>query len=313
MNQIRTFNVLTLASILLLAGCFGMGDSAEASDDHDHTPNAAPVLHAELMLDEVSSMIEFNQADCTPTECIVTVYHAAVDPDGDLIDLGYDFDLDGIIDYQLTSPRGITNLQIPVTEFIETVISVSEIIEESTCVGSQKLVITNTTSVTRMLTTIALIAVDSNDAASAMLLTAEMFALPTTSEASTEPCIDDYMFVDRDAAGTMGETTDDALVHVQMTQGDGLSYAQLKFSIVVDGGASYTCSTDATNECTIGEPADGDKSWDTSEEITISESGTDLCDGANGGCEVVVTLTKIGVGEEDDKVIATVTAYADAN
>ncbi|MBT4066726.1 MAG: hypothetical protein HOE76_05870, partial [Euryarchaeota archaeon] len=51
----------------------------------------------------------------------------------------------------------------------------------------------------------------------------------------------------------------------------------------------------------------------TSEEITISESGTDLCNGANGGCEVVVTLTKIGVGEEDDKVIATVTAYADAN
>ncbi|NCG29582.1 MAG: hypothetical protein GWP27_03820, partial [Bacteroidetes bacterium] len=53
--------------------------------------------------------------------------------------------------------------------------------------------------------------------------------------------------------------------------------------------------------------------WDTSEEITISESGMDLCDGSDGGCEVVVTITKIGVGEEDDKVIATVTAFADAN
>jgi flagellin-like protein len=130
---------------------------------------------------------------------------------------------------------------------------------------------------------------------------------------STGGGLDTYTFSDRDASGDMGETMDDALVHVQMTQGDGLSWAVLKVSIVVDGGASYTCSTDATNECTIGEPAEGDKSWDTSEEITISESGTDLCDGANGGCEVVVTLTKIGVGEEDDKVIATVTAYADGN
>ena len=63
----------------------------------------------------------------------------------------------------------------------------------------------------------------------------------------------------------------------------------------------------------IGEAAADDKTWDTSEEITISESGMDLCDGSDGGCEVVVTLTKIGVGEEDDKVIATVTAFADAN
>ena len=130
---------------------------------------------------------------------------------------------------------------------------------------------------------------------------------------STGGGLDTYTFSDRDASGDMGETMDDALVHVQMTQGDGLSWAVLKVSIVVDGGASYTCSTDATNECTIGEPADGDKSWDTSEEITISESGTDLCNGENGGCDVVVTLTKIGVGDEDDKVIATVTAYADGN
>ena len=130
---------------------------------------------------------------------------------------------------------------------------------------------------------------------------------------STGGGLDTFTFDDRDAAGTMGETTDDALVHVQMTQGDGLSYAQLKVSIVVDGGASMTCSTDGSGDCDIGEAAADDKTWDTSEEITISESGMDLCDGTDGGCEVVVTLTKIGVGEEDDKVIATVTAFADAN
>ena len=54
-----------------------------------------------------------------------TIYHAAVDPDGDLMDLGYDFDLDGTIDYQLTNYRGIdgsdltSNSRWERTEFVE--------------------------------------------------------------------------------------------------------------------------------------------------------------------------------------------------
>ena len=130
---------------------------------------------------------------------------------------------------------------------------------------------------------------------------------------STGGGLDTFTFSDRDATGTMGDTTDDALVHIQMTQGDGLSWSVLKVSIVVDGGSSYTCSADATADCTYGEPVDGDKAWDTSEEITISESGVDLCDGSGGGCEVTVTLTKYGVGGEDDKVIGMVNAWAGAN
>ena len=273
MNQIRTFNVLTLASILLLAGCFGMGDSAEASDDHDHTPNAAPVI----------SLYQPNyEINCDETICAGELFHAVVDPDGDVITSGWDTDLDGTIDFPVTINRGYTNISMNSADWEE---------DED---GNPSW------------TTIAFIAVDANDAATAELHT-------ITSEYYYQSSTGTFTFNDRDAAGTMGETMDDALVHVQMTQGDGLSWAVLKVSIVVDGGASYTCSTDATNECTIGEPAEGDNTWDTSEEITISESGTDLCNGENGGCDVVVTLTKIGVGDEDDKVIATVTAYADGN
>ena len=130
---------------------------------------------------------------------------------------------------------------------------------------------------------------------------------------STGGGLDTYTFSDRDATGDMSEAGGDALVHIQMTQGDGLNWAVLKVSIVVDGGTSSLCAEgDDTADCTYNK--DDDKSWDTSEEITISEGATtDLCDGADGFCEVVVTLTKIGVGEEDDKVIATVTATADAN
>ena len=133
---------------------------------------------------------------------------------------------------------------------------------------------------------------------------------------STGGGLDTYQFSDRDAAGSMSEAGGDGLVHVAMTQGDDLGWAVLKVSIVVDGGASMTCdeagSADATSDCTFAK--DDDNYWQTSEEITISEgSDTDLCDGTDGGCSVVVTLTKIGVGNEDDKVIRSVNAYADAS
>ena len=313
MSATRTLNVITLSLVLFLAGCFGLGDSAEAADDHEHTPNAAPVLHAELTLES-----EFNLADCSLTDCNFTSYHAAVDPDGDLIELGYDFDLDGTIDYQLTNYRGFTDLQIPKTEFIQTNIVVNEGFEMSECVNGQKLVVTENSTITHMKTTIALIAVDSNDAASAILLTTgELYENSTSFINTVVPCSEPtWDFSDRDAAGSTSEAGGDALVHVAMAQGDDLSWAVLKVSIVVDNGASMTCdeasSADATSQCVWSK--DDDNFWSVGEEITISEgSDTNLCSGDNGGCNVDITLTKIGVGNEDDRVIRTVTAYADAS
>ncbi|MGB1991114.1 MAG: hypothetical protein ACPHUO_02925 [Candidatus Poseidoniaceae archaeon] len=319
MSPTRTLNVVTLSIILLLAGCFGLGDSAEASDDHEHEPNAAPVLHGELMLDDLDGELEFNLADCTGTECTLTAYHASVDPDGDLMELGYDFDLDGTIDYQLTNYRGITDLQIPRTEFVEEVILVDEIIEESNCVNGQQLVVTETSTVSRMITSIALIAVDENDASAAVLLTtSEMYDISTIVSDETEACSFDpasYSFNSRDAADTMSDAAGEKLVHIKMVQGDDLDWSALKVSIVVDGGNSLTCADaamdDGTADCTY--TTDEDSSWSVAEEITIMEGDVDLCDGADGGCDVDVTLTKIGVGNEEDKVIREVTAYADAN
>ena len=133
---------------------------------------------------------------------------------------------------------------------------------------------------------------------------------------STGGGLDTYQFSDRDAAGTMSDAGGEDLVHIAMTQGDDLSWALLKVSIVVDGGASMTCDeagdADADSSCTYAK--DSDNHWQTSEEITISEGDADLCDGSdNGGCNVDVTLTKVGVGNEDDKVIRTVNAYADGS
>ena len=111
----------------------------------------------------------------------------------------------------------------------------------------------------------------------------------------------------------MSEAGGDALVHIQMTSGDGLNWANLKVSIVVDGGVSALCTEGADgtqSECSWDK--DDDKSWDTSEEITISEGTDNECAGT-APCNVVVTLTKVGVGYESDKVIASITATAENN
>jgi hypothetical protein len=128
--------------------------------------------------------------------------------------------------------------------------------------------------------------------------------------------LDTFTFSDRDAAGDMSDSGGDALIHIMMTQGDGLNWALVSVSIVVNDGASYSCEvadwadTDANCTYTI----DDDKYWEVSEEITISEgNNTNLCDGSNGGCTVDVTITKIGVGDEDSKVISQISAYADVN
>ena len=128
--------------------------------------------------------------------------------------------------------------------------------------------------------------------------------------------LDVYSFSDRDAAGVMSADGGDDLVHIQMIQGDDLSWAVLEISIVVDGNQPQICveaaAADGTEACSFAR--DADSTWSVSEEITITEGTENNLCGENGyGCEVDVQVTKIGFGGEDDKVLAVVSAYADTN
>ncbi len=271
MSPTRTINVVTLSLILLLAGCFGLGDSAEADSNDDYEPNAAPVISLEQPFSQ-------NSPICDGNFCNITMYHAVVDPDGDLLTKGWDYDLDGIIDFEVQENRGLNDLSIPISNMLNLSYD--------------------------YYTSIAFIAIDSEDFASAELvnLGAGVFVYSSTGP---------YFFYDRDASGTLGETTNDALVHIQLTSGDSLNWATLRVSIVVDGGASNICDADEGDAACVF-MTDGETTWDVAEEITIKENGQDLCNGQDGGCDVAVTLTKIGVGNEGDMIIATVNAYADA-
>ena len=264
MNYTRTFNVLTLTAILFLAGCFGIGDSAEAADDHEHTPNAAPVLETGFA----------SIGECNGNICNASVYHAVVDPDGDLMNVGFDYDLDGTTDYTVIEYRGFNDLQIPLTEFETVTTNTVEDVEMSSCVNNQQLVSTTTTTNSELITTIALIAVDSNDAASAELITMQNPTIVTTSTTvnTTVACtVPTWQFTDRDASGDMTDGGGDDLVHVRMTGGEDLSWALLKVVIVVDDGAAYACQEASTANAGCTYTIDSDGSWSVGEEITISE------------------------------------------
>jgi len=123
---------------------------------------------------------------------------------------------------------------------------------------------------------------------------------------STGGGLDVFTFVDSDAYG------DDDLVYIQMNSGptDGLNWATVGITISVDGGTPHTCSegTNTGSSCEY-EPNQGggnNYQWEVAEGITISGDCYD-----NYGCYVDVTITKMGAGSEDDKVIANVQAYAD--
>ena len=128
--------------------------------------------------------------------------------------------------------------------------------------------------------------------------------------------LDAYVFDDADASGSMSDSGGDALVEITMTQGTDLNWAMLKVSIKVDGGTPVSCGEAGGDDgCSWAsfEASGNDQAWEAAEGITISEGTGDLCDGEDGGCSITVTITKKGTGNDADKVLATVNAYADSS
>ncbi|MBT4982333.1 MAG: hypothetical protein HOM85_04650 [Euryarchaeota archaeon] len=141
----------------------------------------------------------------------------------------------------------------------------------------------------------------------------------TPSSCKSEDLDDDdgdltpYMFDDRDAAGDLTDGGGEALVHVQMIQGDDISWMMIKVVIVVDDGHPIECYNEEEQDCEWTRNGDGDNYWSAGEEITILEGLNDLCDGSNGGCEIDITISRHALGDQDETVLAHVQAFADAN
>ena len=135
---------------------------------------------------------------------------------------------------------------------------------------------------------------------------------------------DTFIFTHSAIGSDLSNEGGEGLVYVHMIQaeGDFLSQDLLSVSIVVDGGASLTCQEytlewedeyDENAACTwdvAGE--DGEDIWEAGDSISISEGpNTNLCDGSDGRCTVEITLTKIGVGGENNRAISQISAFAE--
>ena len=275
MQLLRAINVLTLASLLILTGCFGLADDtitpADGEDSHTHSDNNEP--SSTFFINTNQQMVEnvnYNQTTgyATVTSITLSVYSAAVDPDGDNISCGWDIDLDGNVDYPTICTGEFTNLTIPIADWIQ-------IPGSSGSIHS-----------------IAFIVVDEPGAAIAGILDLRVpyedwFAL--------------YAFGAEDANGAVTDGTDDNLVRVTMSQGGDLNWASISVKISVDNAAPVTCDNPGVTggACGLVEfGATGDNFWSVGDGVTIVESGQDLC--AEGTCSVEVTITDTREGKTLD-------------
>jgi hypothetical protein len=268
-----------MASLLILTGCFGIGDDtitpADGEDSHPHSDNNEPSSTFFLNTNQhVQENVVYNQTsgDEIVTSLTLSVYSAAVDPDGDNITCGWDIGLDGIVDYPTSCPGEFTNLTIPIGLWIE--------VPDST----------------ESIRSIALIVTDEHGASIADILDLH---LPIS-----DGNLALYAFGGDDATGSVTDGTSDDLVRITMSQGGDLNWASVSVKISVDNGAPVTCSNgDASGNCDLIEFGNtGDQFWSVGDGVTIVESGQDLC--STGSCVIKVTITDTREGKTLDESTA---------
>ena len=291
MQLLKTINVLTLASLLILTGCFGLADDTITPADgtntttHDTTTTtvvtnnepSSTVFHGEL--DDMVENIVYNSTtgDEIITSLTLSAYSAAVDPDGDNITCGWDIGLDGIVDNPTVCTEVFTNLTIPIEDWIQ--------------ISSSSLHINS----------IAFIVTDEHGAAIADILNLYYRG----EDVDDGPSLMLYNFDGEDATGSVTDGTDDDLVRITMIQGGDLNWADISVQISVDNGAPITCDNPGVTGgvCGLVEFGNtGDQFWSVGDGVTIIESGQDLC--TSGSCVIKVTITDTREGKTLDESTA---------
>ena len=197
----------------------------------------------------------------------VSLYHAAMDPDGASMTMGWDMNLDGVIDVAITSNSGFTTVNLPLNQWHDI------------------------PTTDQKITTVAFLAIDTVGDRSAMLLDIYSFTPegPWTEDRSPGPS---YTFTGHDAQGTPGADDSDNLIMLTMdTANNPVSWSEIQVRLVIDGAAPVTCDNpgvDGTAVCSLVEFGNtDDQVWSAGSGVTIVESGQNLC---GGSCLIDVTI-----------------------
>ena len=106
-----------------------------------------------------------------------------------------------------------------------------------------------------------------------------------------------------DASAMTSDADDDALISVRWQHAeDDLNWAFVIIKLSV-GDNTYDCSTDGSEECSIGQDGYDDAVWETGEFLILSESGTDIADGATN-IDMYVTYRGTAVAGTDDVTVS---------
>ena len=106
-----------------------------------------------------------------------------------------------------------------------------------------------------------------------------------------------------DASAMTDSGDDNALISVRWQHAeDDLNWAFIVMKLSV-GDSTYDCSTDGSEECSIGQDGDDDAVWETGEFLILSESGTDIADGATT-IDMYVTYRGTAVAGTDDVTVS---------
>jgi flagellin-like protein len=101
-----------------------------------------------------------------------------------------------------------------------------------------------------------------------------------------------------DAAAQTGEGTDDVMMSVRWQHAeDDLNWAFVVMKLSV-GDSTYDCNTAGDQECMIAQDGNEDGLWETGEFLTLSESGTDIANGATT-IDLYVTYRGTAVAGDD--------------
>lgn len=334
MNITKVLYVFVLSTLLVLTGCFGTGiiDEGEGQSTGDtgtndntgtttSSGNSAPYIDARttganLMDGSMTSMSLSTPIWETPLddleddeEPVLTgyslfLYHAVMDLDGSVASMGWDIDLDGTIDTTSTGTRGMTNVNVMLSDFVsfsqeyvDMIIAFGE--EEPDDEELEEF--ENGVGQYMITTTVAFIATDDGGATSALMVPIDTSAAmmyiwaSSLAEAPQEDLEEQNQFKAEDHPSATSDGMTDNLLRLSFTHGpEDLNWAFLRIILYdEEDGTTYICEPNGY-DCTVGEET-ADTVWSGYEVISIAEGGgTDICGAAGGAegnsCELKVSI-----------------------
>ena len=254
MTNAKNVYALMLAFVIVLSGCFG--NTTPGTDGQQATDsNVAPLIEIGAWATE-DGVFGWN----------VSIYRAMADIDGNISSAGWDFDLDGTIDQLSTNARGIDNLAIPSSNWLD----------YSSIYGSH---------IDGEFTTISFIAIDNDGDSSGQLVTIDTVTYPIWDGSTRNS------YTATDASASVSAADDDTLMRITWQHAeDDLNWAFVVIKLTV-GDNTFDCSTGVDEECSIAQDGSDDALWETGEFLTLSENGNDI---ASGTTEIGMYVTYRG-------------------